>query len=781
MPVIVHVVLASLYVLLALVVVALFWWLGGDLGIGLSLGIGGAVGLLVLLSGALMHDSFVRRRKEKRNEKEIASLRDAFGEVTGELQALKTELTAPRLNPRSPVFGLPVVDGYDPTAGELVPEVQEMQSLLHRVTQDRTPEAWETARAQAEIARRNLSEEEKRRRRALLRGLDEPKLLSEIENALRHDRLDLYIQPVVALPVRSRAFFEASCLIRTSDGEHILPEQYRQIAEEAGVIGHIENFLLLRTLQLVRSGSIRNQRCGLFCHISGATLADPQFLLDFVKLMEDNAGILGNRLVFCIGQRDLDALPDITNRALYRLTGAGYRFCLDHVHKLVMDLEELRDRRFRFIKLPAPLLRLTQQKLGQLPKTGAQAGSGGQKRDLKVLRRAFDRNALDLIIERLDTQDDVLEMLDFTPEYGQGVALGEPRPAFARPDPATTTIEGEDKPGWIVPEIEEELEDLRSQGAPDPRRRSEVEEDRQLTQALIVAARRRQEEGGAPEAADDVQRAPGARRDPGLGRGERQQPKAGPERGRPPAAAAQRSSRPRSASGGASQQPEPEFSPGALFGGEGETGREGRTEAAPAPMPRNAAERAAANRAAAAAREEGERDERLIDPRRPPVNRPAVAAEAEDEDEMFDPPDGPVPAPALRRRSQPDQEPPELPWIAAAAAADAAEAEAEAEVEAEEAVPASRRQPSRDSGGKGRRAEADAPMRNPKPYPQSIEESLVAEEEDRMAEAEAEAEGALPDLLDALEKAERRSQADDEASRSGISWQRHEEGQPPQR
>jgi len=398
-----HIAIASLYCLLAAIVCLLFWSANHEIGPA----IGATMGGLVLLAGMLMHDNLNRRRKQQKMDREIHSLKDAFYEVSHEMRFLRDELSRP---PRTNLSG-----GAEVEYGEFIPEVRELQKLLERVSEDRSPEAWEAAMSEILAANSRLTPEQREQRRILLGGEDETRILKALEDALRYDRMDLFLQPVVSLPARRRFFLECSCHIRLPEGNgHLAPEQYMQVARDCGLIGHIQNLLLIRTVQLVRSSMMRNQANAFFCHIAAETLMEPEFLLDLVALLERNSGF-AQRMVFGIAQKDLPYLSDQVNKALFRLAGAGYRFCLDEVENLRFNLDDLRDRKFRFVKVAAPLLMVQRQK----------AESPTDPRDF---HRLLERNALDMIVERIDDEDILKEVLDYEINYGQGFLFGKPLP-----------------------------------------------------------------------------------------------------------------------------------------------------------------------------------------------------------------------------------------------------------------------------------------------------------------------------------------------------------------
>ncbi len=47
--------------------------------------------------------------------------------------------------------------------------------------------------------------------------------------------------------------------------------------------------------------------------------------------------------------------------------------------------------------------------------------------DIDAVKQAFERASIDLIVDRVETEQALVEVLDLPIDYGQGVLFGEPR------------------------------------------------------------------------------------------------------------------------------------------------------------------------------------------------------------------------------------------------------------------------------------------------------------------------------------------------------------------
>ena len=48
--------------------------------------------------------------------------------------------------------------------------------------------------------------------------------------------------------------------------------------------------------------------------------------------------------------------------------------------------------------------------------------------NMNSLKGAMDRQAMDLIVEKIETEEMLLELLDLKIDFGQGYLFGEPKP-----------------------------------------------------------------------------------------------------------------------------------------------------------------------------------------------------------------------------------------------------------------------------------------------------------------------------------------------------------------
>jgi cyclic-di-GMP phosphodiesterase TipF (flagellum assembly factor) len=233
-----------------------------------------------------------------------------------------------------------------------------------------------------------------------------------VRRSLEENRIDLYLQPVVSLPQRKVRFYEALTRLRTEDGTIIMPSQYIHVAEPAGLMSVVDNVLLFRCVQILGTLNHRAKDIGVFCNLSRETLQDAIFFGQFIEFMKQHRDLAGS-LIFEISQEALsDGTPtEIAN--LSQLADLDFTFSVDKITTLDIDFAIARARHVRYFKVPARLLL-----------DAKDAGGRVHPSDLKELLARFGMN---LIAERVESERDVIRLLDYDVDYGQGFLFGEPQ------------------------------------------------------------------------------------------------------------------------------------------------------------------------------------------------------------------------------------------------------------------------------------------------------------------------------------------------------------------
>lgn len=238
-------------------------------------------------------------------------------------------------------------------------------------------------------------------------------MLETIRLSLEENRVDLYLQPIVSLPQRKLRYYEALSRLRALDGSVIMPAQYIKVAAPAGLMSVVDNLLLFRCVQVVRRLTMKTREIGIFCNISGDTLADAEFFPQFLEYMQSNRD-LASQIIFEFSQNAVLKAGQQGEKNLRRLSDIGFALSMDHVETLALDFLRLKALGFSHIKVRASTLTQGMQ--------GANAAVAAE--DFKKL---LSRHGVNLIAERVEEEKTVVQLLDFNVDYAQGFLFGEPR------------------------------------------------------------------------------------------------------------------------------------------------------------------------------------------------------------------------------------------------------------------------------------------------------------------------------------------------------------------
>ncbi|HSR54820.1 MAG TPA: EAL domain-containing protein, partial [Alphaproteobacteria bacterium] len=398
-----------------------------------------------IVLGLVLHESHVRHEQNAAALGHVLILRSDYDELRREIDSLRRALAEAGEHLREVEKG-----GSKKAKAELdrvVSEVRVLQKLIEQLSRSKSkaePPANtnEQAEPQGEQAPRQAATPPPDT--ASAEDLGDSEVLDIVREGLRKERVDLYLQPIVGLPQRKARYYECFSRIRAADGTVISPDQYMDLAKQEGLIGAIDNMLLFRCVQLVRRVQDQRPHVGFFCNISANTLQDRDFFSDFVEFMGAHQELAKN-IIFEFSQSDLEAHRREIGEYATRLGPLGFHFSLDQVEDLkVLNLEVLGALGFRFIKIDADVL-LKYAAAPEQPAMAAAAGGSAAEGstgdadaavleeetvvgiDIGELKRAMDAYGIDLIVGKFESEQNLVELLDFRIDYGQGYLFGEPR------------------------------------------------------------------------------------------------------------------------------------------------------------------------------------------------------------------------------------------------------------------------------------------------------------------------------------------------------------------
>lgn len=235
-----------------------------------------------------------------------------------------------------------------------------------------------------------------------------------VRDALRNERIDVHLQPIVTLPQRKVRFYEAVSRLRLPEGKLIEAKHFIGATRRTGAVLALDENLVNSSLQVVRRLATKSKDIGIFFNLAPETLSDRATMSVIMNALEANKAIAPS-LFIEIAQSDFRSPNAVYRENLHQLRDRGFRFAIDHVSDLHIDPQAMAERGVRYLKISAELI------LGRVPQTGAQVHPA----DLVDL---LGRYGIDLVAEKIETETTVVDLLDYDLGFGQGTLFAPPRP-----------------------------------------------------------------------------------------------------------------------------------------------------------------------------------------------------------------------------------------------------------------------------------------------------------------------------------------------------------------
>ena len=339
---------------------------------------------LVILAGALIHEVITRVKLQQSTSRKLEKLRRATAILADERER-----------------GRKNGAGTDPARKTMMQEVKLLESMISRLAANQLHSAqWDEGRTSASRAA-------SRAHTSAVVAV-EAQVLDTVRDALQNDRIDVYVQPVVSLHKREPVSYELFSRVRAPDGKIITPDRYLDVARRAGLIATIDNLLLMRSVRLILESDGQQQGGNYFCNVSSATLSDADFMSQFLDLMEQNRKLV-SQLILEMTQEDLMSSKNVTLGVLSQLARTGFRFSMDRVTDLDLDINMLLRYQFRAVKIDCSMVL-----------------NPAIANRLTPLRQALEANGIDLIVSKIESEEQELALRAEGLLMGQGYLYGEP-------------------------------------------------------------------------------------------------------------------------------------------------------------------------------------------------------------------------------------------------------------------------------------------------------------------------------------------------------------------
>ncbi|MEY4297888.1 MAG: hypothetical protein RLZZ423_1067 [Cyanobacteriota bacterium] len=244
-------------------------------------------------------------------------------------------------------------------------------------------------------------------------------LRHEIEQGLRHQRLELHYQPQVDLRDGSIVGAEALVRLHNVEGQRISPADFIPLAERTGLIVPVEQWVLAQSLDCLADWQRQGRRLHLSVNISPQHLERGNLVQELLDEQQRSGADLRDLTVEITETVVLQAQAQ-AEALLLELKAAGLRIALDDFGTGYSSLAWLS-------RLPVDAVKLDQSYVQQMAE---------DKRCTTLVRgfvRVFQEMGLDVVAEGIETELQRQLLLEMGCTIGQGYLFSPPVPLSVPP------------------------------------------------------------------------------------------------------------------------------------------------------------------------------------------------------------------------------------------------------------------------------------------------------------------------------------------------------------
>ena len=250
----------------------------------------------------------------------------------------------------------------------------------------------------------------------LARREGEMRWMPRIQQALADERFRLYYQPIIPVGLNGLEAMHGEILIRMLDetGRIVLPGAFLPAAERYGLMLAIDRWVVSRSLEALRDTTRMADDVTFAINISGQSLGAADFL-DFVTEQIDATGVAPRKLCFEI--TETSAISELAHalRFIDTLKGLGCRFSLDDFGTGLSSFSYLKSLPVDYLKIDGGFVK-------------GLASDEFDQAMVEAVHRIGHIMGLKTIAEWVESDAIVHRLRYIGVDYGQGYALGYPRP-----------------------------------------------------------------------------------------------------------------------------------------------------------------------------------------------------------------------------------------------------------------------------------------------------------------------------------------------------------------
>ncbi|WP_157967673.1 EAL domain-containing protein [Cohaesibacter intestini] len=227
-----------------------------------------------------------------------------------------------------------------------------------------------------------------------------------VRRALALGQIEMFMQPIVTLPMRKPQYYEALARLRSEDGSLLTPDIFLPVCRKNGFLPMLDRLAINETFRMQRRLADRGHMVDCFCNLALASLADGDFFAQLRGLFEQNRD-LAEHVILEFSLADMNAFGVLEDETLQLLRSMGFRFSVDQMTTLNADFDKFARKGVRFAKIAAPIL------------TSRDVGHGLDIHPADF-SRVLARKGIDLVVTHVETESMLVGLIDFNVQLAQG-------------------------------------------------------------------------------------------------------------------------------------------------------------------------------------------------------------------------------------------------------------------------------------------------------------------------------------------------------------------------
>lgn len=220
-------------------------------------------------------------------------------------------------------------------------------------------------------------------------------------------KLQIMLQPIFILPERKPVIFEAYSRLNNENIHERVKDWPHDLAIEE--VQNIDTQMCERVLKIANQVTESGRIVDVIYNISLDTLNHENIFDSLIEKIE-YSGVDAKRVIIEISQKDFDRIDLNAEARMKKLKENNIRFSLDNITDWSLSLDRLKEIGFSFLKLPAVDF------IARAP-TPEQADS---------LHAAFEEYDLDVILDKIESEEILTDIIRLGVKYGQGYHLAPP-------------------------------------------------------------------------------------------------------------------------------------------------------------------------------------------------------------------------------------------------------------------------------------------------------------------------------------------------------------------